>query len=102
MSALNATYGNVHPSDPGPVPLATVTPASFQTLLGGLPLNKASVPLVQQDGVTVVMVCSRSQQAAQLPPDDDIANMIISRRVDLESQQLLDILRHRSVITQNN
>ncbi len=101
-AALNATYGNVHQSDPGPVPLATVTPASFQTLLNSLPLNKASVPLVQQDGVTVVMVCSRSQQAAQLPPDDDIANMIISRRVDLESQQLLDILRHRAVITQNN
>jgi peptidyl-prolyl cis-trans isomerase SurA len=102
MAALNATYGNKHQSDPGPVPLATVTPASFQTLLANLPLNKPSVPLVQQDGVTVVMVCARGEQAAQLPGDDDIANMIVNRRVDLESQQLLDILRHRAVITQNN
>jgi len=102
MTALNAIYGNVHPADPGPVPLATVTPANFQKLLTNLPLNKASEPLVQQDGVTVVMVCARGEHAAQLPADDDIANMIISRRVDLESQQLLDILRHRAVITQNN
>ncbi len=102
VAALNTQYGNVHPADPGPVALATVTPATFQTLLGSLPLNKASPPLVQQAGVSVVMVCSRGLAAAALPSDDDIANTIVSRRVDLESQQLLDILRHRAMITQNN
>lgn len=101
ITALNVQYGNVHPADPGPVALATVTPASFQTLLANLPLNKASQPLVQQDGVAVVMICSRGQQAAILPSDDDVANMIVNRRVELESQQLLDILRHRAVIIQN-
>lgn len=101
MAALNTQYGNKHPANPGPVALATVTPASFQTLLGSLPLNKASEPLVQQDGVSVVMVCGRKQQAAALPSDDDISNMIVNRRVELESQQLLDMLRHRAVITQN-
>jgi peptidyl-prolyl cis-trans isomerase SurA len=66
-----------------------------------LPLNTPSEPLIQQAGVSVIMVCSRGQQSAILPSDDDIANMIVNRRVDLESQQLLDILRHRAVITQN-
>jgi peptidyl-prolyl cis-trans isomerase SurA len=102
MAALNAQYGNVQPSDPGPVVLATVTPASFQTLLTNLPLNKPSVPLVQQAGVAVVMVCLRGEQAAALPSDDDVSNMIVNRRVELESQQLLDILRHRAIIQQNN
>ncbi|WP_297492634.1 peptidylprolyl isomerase [Acidocella sp.] len=102
VSALNAQYGNAHPADPGPVALATVTPASFQALLGSLPLDHISEPLVQQDGVSVIMVCSRAQQAAALPPDSDIANMIINRRVELESEQLLDILRHRAVITESN
>jgi peptidyl-prolyl cis-trans isomerase SurA len=101
MTALNAQYGNAHPANPGPVALATVTPANFQTLLANLPLNQPSVPLIQQDGAAVVMVCDRAQQAAALPPDQDIANMIVSRRVELESQQLLDILRHRAVISQN-
>jgi len=101
MAALNAQYGNVQPADPGPVVLATVTPASFQTLLTNLPLNKPSVPLVQQAGVSMVMVCSRNEQAAALPSDNDISNMIVNRRVELESQQLLDILRHRAIIQQN-
>lgn len=101
ITALNAQYGNVHPADPGPVALATVTPANFQKLLANLPLDTPSEPLVQQAGVSVVMVCSRGQQAAVLPSDDDIRNMIIERRVELESQQLLDILRHRAVITQD-
>ena len=98
MTALNTQYGNVHAADPGPVALATITPPSFQQLLASLPLDQPSVPLVQQDGVAVVMVCARGMQAPSLPSDQDIANMIINRRVDLESQQLIDILRHRAVI----
>jgi peptidyl-prolyl cis-trans isomerase SurA len=101
IAALNVQYGSVQPSDPGPVVLATVTPAGFQTLLTNLPLNKPSPPLVQQAGAAVVMVCSRGEQAVALPSDDDISNMIVNRRVELESQQLLDILRHRAIIQQN-
>jgi peptidyl-prolyl cis-trans isomerase SurA len=101
MTALDASYGNVRPADPGPVNLATVTPPTFQQILANLTPGQTSVPLVAQDGVSVVMLCSRQQQAATLPSDDDIANIIIERRVELESQQLLDDLRHRSMITQN-
>lgn len=101
MTALNATYGNVRPADPGPVNLATVTPAAFQSLLGGLAIGQVSQPLVSRDGVSVVMVCSRQQQAEALPSDDEIGNIIVERRVEMESQQLLDDLRHRSIITQN-
>lgn len=101
ISALNAAYGNIHPSDPGPVNLATVTPPAFQQLLAGLPLNTISRPLVEATGVTVVMICSRKQEKPQLPSDDDIANMIINQRVELESEQMMDQLRHRSVILQN-
>jgi peptidyl-prolyl cis-trans isomerase SurA len=101
MTALNASYGNVHPADPGPVNLATVTPAAFQTLLGNLQPGRVSEPLVARDGVSVVMVCSRQQQAEALPSDDDIGNIIVQRRVQMESQQLLDDLRHRAIISQN-
>jgi len=100
IAALNANYGNVHPADPGPVNLATVTPPAFQELLAGLPIGQVSQPLVAQDGVSVVMVCSRQSQAESLPSDEDIGNIIIERRVNLESQELLDDLHHRSIITQ--
>ncbi len=101
VEALDAAYGNIHPADPGPVNLATVTPPAFQQILTQLPLNTLSRPLVEAAGVSVVMICSRTQQKAQLPPDDQIANIIIDRRVQLESEQMMDQLRHRSVILQN-
>ncbi len=100
MAALNASVGQVHPADPGPIDLATVTPASFQALLGSLPIGQVSQPLVAQDGVSVVMVCARQINAEALPSDDDIGQLIVERRVDLESRQLLADLRHRSIITQ--
>jgi peptidyl-prolyl cis-trans isomerase SurA len=101
MTALNARFGNVHPADPGPVNLATVTPPAFQNLLSNLQVGQVSQPLVAQDGVSVVIECSRQAQAESLPSDDAIAQIIVERRVELESKQLLDNLRHRSIITQN-
>jgi peptidyl-prolyl cis-trans isomerase SurA len=100
IEADNAALGNVRPADPGPVNLATVTPAAFQTLLANLAPGQVSQPLVASDGVSIVMVCSRQDQAVSLPSDDTIANIIVERRVELESKQLLDNLRHRSIITQ--
>jgi peptidyl-prolyl cis-trans isomerase SurA len=44
------------------------------------------------------MVCSRQTQPVGLPSDEQIRELIIDRRVQLESQQLLDDLRHRSII----
>jgi peptidyl-prolyl cis-trans isomerase SurA len=101
IEADNAALGNVRPADPGPVNLATVTPPAFQTILSNLAPGQVSQPLVAQDGVSIVMVCSRQDQAVSLPSDDTIANIIVERRVELESQQLLDNLRHRSIITQD-
>jgi len=101
MDALNTQMGNARPADPGPVDLSTVTPPAFQQILATLALNTVSRPLVAQDGVSVVMVCTRGTSNVGLPSDDAIGNLIIERRVELESQQLLDSLRHQSVITQS-
>jgi peptidyl-prolyl cis-trans isomerase SurA len=100
MDGLNKTFGATRPADPGPVTLADVTPPAFQQLLATIPLNQISQPLVAQDGVSVVMVCTRQTQAQGLPDDTQIRDIIIQRRVQLESQQLLDDLRHRSIISQ--
>lgn len=100
VAALNAAYGNIRPTNPGPVNVATVSPPTFQKVLATLPLNTVSRPLVESAGVSVVMVCSRTQEKAQLPGDEEITNMIIERRVDLEAAQMMDQLRHRSVILQ--
>jgi peptidyl-prolyl cis-trans isomerase SurA len=99
MEVLNATFGKVRPADPGPVDLASVTPPAFQQILANLQVGQVSQPLVAQDGVSVVTVCSKQTSAVGLPSDDQITQVIVERRVQLESQQLLDDLRHRSIIT---
>jgi peptidyl-prolyl cis-trans isomerase SurA len=101
MEALNAADGNVRPADPGPVNLASVTPPAFQNLLANIPIGQVSEPLVAADGASIVIVCSRSSSPVGLPSNDTIANAIINQRVQMESQQLLDNLRHRSIVTQN-
>ncbi len=100
MEALNTANGNERPADPGQINLNDVTPPAFQTILANLPVGQVSQPLVDQNGVTLVIICSRQTSPVGLPSDDDIANAIIDQRVQMESQQLLDILRHRSIITQ--
>jgi peptidyl-prolyl cis-trans isomerase SurA len=101
MEALNRADGASRPADPGPVNLADVTPPSFQSILANLPVGQVSQPLVAPDGVSIVIICSRQTSPMGLPSDDDIATSIIAQRVQMESQQLLDNLRHRSIITQD-
>ena len=101
MAALNASLGNVHPADPGPVNLGNVSPPAFQALLASLPIGQVSQPLVARDGASLIIVCNRQNAAVGLPSDDAIGNIIVNQRVQMESQQLLDNLRHRSIITQN-
>jgi peptidyl-prolyl cis-trans isomerase SurA len=101
MEALNNTYGKVRPADPGPVNLSTVTPPAFQALLANIPIGQVSQPLVAPDGASIVIICSRASNPVGLPSTDAITNAIVNQRIQLESQQLLDNLRHRSIITQN-
>lgn len=99
MEALNDKLGKTRPANPGPVDLASVSPPAFQSLLANLPVGKVSQPLVAPDGVSLVMVCSRDTSKVGLPSDQEITDAIVNQRVEMESQQLLDDLRHRSIIT---
>ncbi|SIQ10013.1 MULTISPECIES: peptidylprolyl isomerase [Acidiphilium] len=98
VSAANAAVGNVRKADPGPVNLATVQPAAFQSLLSSLPIGQISQPLVSQHGVAMVMVCKRATSTTGLPSIPAIANILVQRRVALESQQLMDALHRNAVI----
>ncbi|WP_419758999.1 peptidylprolyl isomerase [Acidisoma sp.] len=98
MEAANRAAGGIKPSDPGPVNLAQVTPPQFQTLLERLPVNQPSPPLLAQNGVTLVMICSRGTQAAGLPSREQVAEQLFNNRVGLAAQQTLDQLHRQSSI----
>ena len=98
VEAANKAAGNVKPSNPGPVNLAQVTPAAFQTLLSNLPVGRVSPPLIADNGVSAVMICSRDTQAAAAPTRTQIADQLFQSRVGLAAQQTLDDLHRQGSI----
>ena len=98
MEAANKKAGSVQPSDPGPIVLDRVTPDTFRTLLTNIKLNTVSEPLIANDGVAVVMVCSRGMENPEAPQPQEVARVMIDNRAELLSRQLLANLRRRAVI----
>jgi peptidyl-prolyl cis-trans isomerase SurA len=70
----------------------------MQTLLGGLQPGQASKAIVTQDGIMVVMVCSKEQKNLANMTRDDIANQLLEERVELASRQLEQDLKRRALI----
>jgi len=98
MEAANRAAGSIKPADPGPVNIAQVTPPQFQALLERLPVGQPSPPLLAENGVTLVMICGRSTQAAGLPSREQIAEELFNSRVGLAAQQTLDELHRQGDI----
>ena len=97
MEAANARYGGSRPADPGPVQLETLAPA-LRSVLERLQPQRASEPLVATDGIALVMVCSRETRAEVLPGRAEIADRILSDRIELASRQLMQDLQRRAIV----
>jgi peptidyl-prolyl cis-trans isomerase SurA len=100
IEAANKAAGGVRPADPGEVRLSDVSPPAFQALLASIPLDKPSQPLVSQDGIIVLAVCSRAQKNLAQETDQQIAIRLVNERADLVSRQLeRDLHRHGVIDT---
>ncbi len=99
IEAANASLGAKRPADPGPVDLESV-PSVMRAVLANLAVGHASQPLVAQDGIAVVMVCSRDDKAAAQPSKAEMTDRILGERVELSSRQLMRDLQRRAVIEQ--
>ena len=98
VEAANKAHGSKHPADPGEVQVETVAVPQMRQILGTLPVGKASQPLIADDGVAVIMVCSREQRNLGLPNKTEMSNRILADRVELASRQLMRDLQRRAVI----
>lgn len=98
MEAANRAANSPRPANPGDVRLENVNPPQLRQLLATLPTDRATQPLVSQDGIAVLIVCSRDQKnLAQMTPEE-IRARILSERVELASRQLQRDLRRRANI----
>lgn len=98
MERMAADLHSPRPADPGPVRLEQVNPPSFRNMLASLPIGKASKPLVAQDGIAVMVVCSRDEKNLDQLDAKQLENQIVEKRVELLSRQLQDDLRRKANI----
>ena len=101
IEAANQAAGAKRASDPGPVRLDRLA-GPMQSLLGGLSVGQASKALVTNDGILVVMVCSKDQKNMAAMTRDDIGNQLLQERVELGSRQLQQDLKRRALIDQRS
>ena len=66
------------------------------------PDGHASQPLVAEDGILVVMVCSREHRNMGLPSKREIGEQLQNERIELASRQLLRDLQRRASIDERS
>jgi peptidyl-prolyl cis-trans isomerase SurA len=86
------------PADPGDVSLDTVNPPTFRQVLANIPLSRATEPVVTNDGIAVLIVCSRDQKNLAQQSKEETQAQILNERVELLSRQLLATMRRRATI----
>ena len=97
IAAANKGFGEKRPSDPGTVQLDRLNP-QMAHVLEPLAVNQPSHPLVSGDGIDVIMVCSRTEKNLADLDTEQIADQLLSDRVEAVSRQLNRDLHRRAVI----
>ncbi len=98
MEAASKAANSPRPSNPGEVRLEQLTPPPFRQMLATLPLDRASQPIVSNDGIAVVILCSREQKNVATQTRQEIENRMIGDRIELMSRQLQRDLQRRGTV----
>jgi peptidyl-prolyl cis-trans isomerase SurA len=98
MEQVAKTNNQQRPVDPGEVRLDTVNPPGFRQVLATLPYDRASQPLVANDGIAVIIVCSREEKNLAQATDEEVKAQLLNERVELLSRQMLANLRRHANI----
>ncbi|HEY8288163.1 MAG TPA: peptidylprolyl isomerase [Acetobacteraceae bacterium] len=86
------------PADPGEIRVDAVHPAAFQKMLMTLPIGKASEPLVAQDGIAVLVICTRGEKNMAAMTREEAQQKLVADRLELMSRQLLRDLHREATI----
>lgn len=101
IEEANRAAGTGRPSDPGDVRLETISPA-LRSVVEKLPVGKPSGPLVAQDGIAVVMVCSKDTRNLGIPTRQELNERILGERIELASRQLMRDLQRRALVEERS
>jgi peptidyl-prolyl cis-trans isomerase SurA len=98
VEKANTAAGGGRPADPGELRVDAIPNGPLRELIGGLPVGRASQPLIADDGIAVIMVCARETKNLGVPPARELGQRILGERVELTGRQLMRELQRRAVI----
>jgi peptidyl-prolyl cis-trans isomerase SurA len=84
-------------SSEGKIPESRISP-EMRRLIDGLPTGQVSQPIVQKNGVGVIMVCGKSTYGGDGNTREEIAESLIRQRLDTVSRRYLRDLRRNSYV----
>ena len=98
VERANVEGGESRPADPGELRVDAITNAPLRELIANSPIGKASQPLIAEDGIAVMMVCTRESKNLGVPTQRELGQRILGERVELTGRQLMRDLQRRAVI----
>jgi peptidyl-prolyl cis-trans isomerase SurA len=84
-------------SSQGDLRLDQIAPSMRSAVLS-LGIGQPSQPIIQKNGVGVIMVCSKAQPKTGAPTRDEIAESLMRERVDMMAQRYLRDLRRAAFV----
>ncbi len=84
-------------SSQGDLRLSQIAPAMRSTVLG-LGIGQPSQPILQKNGVGVIMVCGKKQAKPVVPTREDVAESLMRDRLDMLAQRYLRDLRRAAFV----
>jgi peptidyl-prolyl cis-trans isomerase SurA len=98
MEQIAKTSGSTRPVNPGDVALESINPPALRQVLANLPFDKTTQPIVTNDGIAVLIVCSREEKNLAQESNDELKMQLLDQRIELLSRQLLaDLRRHATI-----
>jgi len=98
LERANVAAGSGRPADPGELRVDAIENGSLRDLIATAPVGRASQPLIADDGIAVLMVCTRETKNLGVPPARELEQRILGERVELTGRQLMRELQRRAVI----
>jgi peptidyl-prolyl cis-trans isomerase SurA len=85
-------------SSEGDLRLSQISPA-MRSMVLGLGIGKPSEPILQKNGVGVIMVCNKvDPKPVAIPTRDDVAESLMRGRLDALARRYLRDLRRASFV----
>ncbi|MGE5269181.1 MAG: peptidylprolyl isomerase [Thiohalocapsa sp.] len=84
-------------SSEGKLRLADISP-QMRAMITKLPVGQASEPIVQKNGVGVIMVCKKAGEGGGAVSRDEVAETLLRQRLDTVSRRYLSDLRRNAFV----